>query len=82
MKKEKIDKWMFGVIITESILLILMFVWINNEITYRDSYVQSTEYVISEQNITIQKQNDSIYYLNCEIEHYKKLSEQPKPKKK
>lgn len=82
MKKEKIDKWMFGVIIIESILLILMFVWINNEITYRDSYVLSTEYVINEQNITIQKQNDSIYYLNCELEHYKKLSEQPKPKKK
>lgn len=82
MKKEKIDKWMFGVIIIESILLILMFVWINNEITYRDSYVRSTEYIINEQNITIQKQNDSIYYLNCELEHYKKLSEQPKPKKK
>jgi hypothetical protein len=82
MKKEKIDKWMFGVIIIESILLILMFVWINNEITHRDSYVLSTEYVINEQNITIQKQNDSIYYLNCEVEHYKKLSEQPKPKKK
>jgi hypothetical protein len=82
MKKEKIDKWMFGVIIIESILLILMFVWINNEITHRDSYVLSTEYVINEQNITIQKQNDSIYYLNCELEHYKKLSEQPKPKKK
>jgi hypothetical protein len=82
MKKEKIDKWMFGVIIIESILLILMFVWINNEITYRDSYVLSTEYVINEQNITIQKQNDSIYYLNCELEHYKKLSEQPKLKKK
>lgn len=82
MKKEKIDKWMFGVIIIESILLILMFVWINNEITHRDSYVLSTEYVINEQNITIQKQNDSLYYLNCELEHYKKLSEQPKPKKK
>lgn len=82
MKKEKIDKWMFGVIIIESILLILMFVWINNEITHRDSYVLSTEYVINEQNVTIQKQNDSIYYLNCELEHYKKLSEQPKPKKK
>ena len=82
MKKEKIDKWMFGVIIIESILLILMFVWINNEITHRDSYVLSTEYVINEQNITIQKQNDSIYYLNCELEHYKILSEQPKPKKK
>ena len=82
MKKEKIDKWMFGVIIIESILLILMFVWINNEITHRDSYVLSTEYVINEQNVTIQKQNDSIYYLNCELEHYKKLSEQPKSKKK
>lgn len=82
MKKEKIDKWMFGVIIIESILLILMFVWINNEITYRDSYVLSTEYIINEQNVTIQSQNDSIYYLNCELEHYKKLSEQPKPKKK
>ena len=82
MKKEKIDKWMFGVIIIESILLILMFVWINNEITHRDSYVLSTEYIINEQNVTIQKQNDSIYYLNCELEHYKKLSEQPKPKKK
>ena len=32
--------------------------WINNEITYRDSYVLSTEYVINEQNVTIQKQND------------------------
>lgn len=82
MKKEKLDWWMFTVIIIESILIILLFVWVNNEITYRDSYVQSTEYVIHEQRVIIQKQNDSIYHLNCEIEHYKKLSKQPKPKKK